>query len=171
MIEFSYELRDLGIHGLELVLIGYMDEQTVLPKVEKVAQSSRLIINFGRVNAVLSMGVKTWVRFADQLEKYPNLRIEFKNCSRQVVDQINLVKGFLTDNATVTSMFIPIFCETCNRTFKVLKKTENITSEIHKVIAGVEVPDCDKFPGCKESFELECNPTSYLKFIERRSES
>ena len=169
MIEFTYELRDLSEHGLELVLIGYMDEQTVLPDVAKLANTHRLIINFGRVNAILSMGVKTWVRFADELEKHPNLKIEFKNCSRQVVDQINLVKGFLPDNADVTSMFIPIFCETCNRTFKVLKKTDNITEEINKVIAQVEVSDCDQFPGCKETFELECNQASYLKFIERRS--
>ncbi len=167
MVGFSYELRDLSEHGLELVLIGYMDEQTVLPDVSKFSNHTKLIINFGRVNAVLSMGVKEWVRFAEKLEQQPHLNVEFKNCSKQVIDQINLVKGFLPKNANVSTLFVPIYCNTCSRTFKVSRKTESIKEEINKVVAAMEVPDCDKFPTCKETFELECNPEAYLKFLER----
>lgn len=167
MIGFSYELRDLEEHGTELVLIGYMDEQTILPDPDKISKDKRLIINFGRVNAILSMGVKQWIRFAEQLEQSPHLKIEFKNCSKQIVDQINLVKGFLPENGTVTSLFVPIYCGTCNRSFKVLRKTENIKAEIERVISSMEVNDCDSFPSCKQTFELECNPYSYLKFLDR----
>ena len=167
MVEFSYELRDLGANGLELILVGYLDEQTVLPDIEKISKTHRLAINFGRVSAILSMGVKTWIHFSMALEKIPNLEIEFKNCSKPVVDQINLVKGFLPTNARVSTLFVPIYCETCNRNFKVLRKTNNIKEEIHQVIPKIEVSDCDEFPHCREQFELECNPTSYLKFLDR----
>ena len=167
MTGFSYELRDLGEHGIELVLIGYMDEQTVLPEISQFENCHRLIVNFGRVNAILSMGVKEWVRFADKIEQLPHLKIEFKNCSKQVVDQVNLVVGFLPKNATITSLFVPVFCDQCNRSFKVLRKTDNISSEIHNIISSMDVSDCESFPTCKQQFELECSPDSYLKFLER----
>jgi len=166
MTGFSYEIKDLGDLGLELVLVGYMDEQTILPEISKFANTNKLAINFGRVNSLLSMGVKAFVLFSDQLESLPHLKIEFKNCSKQVVDQINLVNGFLPKNATVTSIFVPLSCQTCNRTFRVLKKTDNIKTEISNVIAELDVPDCDNFPDCKASFELECSPKGYLKFLD-----
>ncbi len=165
MVDFSYELRDLGEHGIELVLIGYMDEQTVLPDVSRFQNCKRLIINFGRVNAILSMGIKEWVTFSDRLEQFPHLNIEFKNCSKQIIDQINLVEGFLPNNGTVSTLFVPIYCGKCNRTFKVLRKTDSIQTEIHNVIPSMEVNDCAEFPGCKEEFELDCNPDFYLKFL------
>jgi hypothetical protein len=167
MVEFSYELRDLGEHGLELVLIGYMDEQTVLPEVSKLSGATRLIVNFGRVNAILSLGIKEWVRFTTQLEAYPHLKVEFKNCSKQVVDQVNLVEGFLPKNGEVISLFVPVYCSQCSRSFKVLRKTDHIQAEIKNVVASMEVNDCDEFPNCKEFFELDCTPDYYLKFLER----
>ncbi len=166
MIDFSYDLRDLGKQGIELVLIGYMDEQTLLPEAERFKDFRRLIINFGRVNAILSMGVKAWVNFSGQLEAFPHLEIEYKNCSKQVIDQINLVKGFLPKNAKVSTLFVPIFCDRCNRTFKILRNTDSIRSEIHNVVASMEVSDCSEFPSCKNSFELDCNPDFYLKFLD-----
>ncbi len=168
-MDFSYELRDLGEHGVELVLIGYMDEQTVLPDTNRLEGCNRLIVNFGRVNAILSMGVKEWVTFVDKLEKYPHLQIEYKNCSKQIVDQVNLVEGFLPSNGKVTTLFVPVYCAQCNRSFKVLRKTDSIQEEIQNVIPSMEVSDCSEFPGCRTKFELDCNPKFYLKFLDTTS--
>jgi hypothetical protein len=167
MVNFSYELRDLDEHGIELILIGYMDEQTVLPEIKRLQNCQRLIVNFGRVNAILSMGVKEWVIFSDQLEKLPHLKVEFRNCSKQVIDQINLVQGFLPKNGVISTLFVPVFCNQCSRTFKVLRKADNIGVEINQVIPSMEVPDCSEFPACKETYELDCNPNFYLKFLKK----
>lgn len=164
MISFSYELNQLNNDTAELSLVGYMDEQTVLPSIDQLINKKRLIVNFGRVQSILSMGVKLWIQFAVKLEELPHLQVEFKKCSKQIVDQINRVYGFLPSNGTVSSIFVPVHCALCQRNFKVLKKTDNIQSTIYNIISELEVSDCDQFPSCKKSFELECNPEAYLAF-------
>ena len=167
MVTFSYDIRDKGSKGLELVLKGYMDEDTDLPPPETFKDCQQLTINFRMVKAVLSIGIKKWIKFADQLENLPGLAIEFSDCSKQVVDQINLVKGFLPENAIVTSVFVPIFCEKCNRAFKVLRPTENLPDVIDNVIKDMDEIDCEQFPICKENYELEVNPRAYLRFLNK----
>lgn len=167
MIKFSYEIRDRGSRGLELVLKGYLDEDTDLPPPETFKNSHHLTVNFRMVKAILSIGIKKWINFADQIEQIPHLNIDFTDCSKQVVDQINLVEGFLPENAKVKSIFVPIFCEKCNRAFKVLRETENITSEIHDVIKTMDGIDCESFPDCKRDYALEVNPRNYLRFLKK----
>ena len=167
MTGFSYELKDLGEHGVELALIGYMDEKTELPSPEKLKNFSRLTINFARVNAILSMGVKAWIRFADDVERIPQTPIEFKNCSKAIIDQINLVVGFLPKNAHVTSLYVPVYCPDCQASVKSLQKVDDIKTLIHKVPAKLDTDRSLHGPGCQGSFELECNPEAYLKFLDR----
>ena len=168
MTGFSYELLDKKPGFKELVLSGYMNEQTNLPDLNLFEDCQSLVINFRQVKAILSIGIKKWIQFCEKLENLPKLKVEFIDCSKQVIDQINLVEGFLPHNAHVKSLFVPIFCEKCNRTFKIHKSTENIKSEIDAIIKNAEGIDCEFFPGCKENFEVEFNTFSFLKFLDRK---
>jgi anti-anti-sigma regulatory factor len=97
-------------------LIGVLDEEMNLEKIhlEKVKE---LILDFGKVTSLRSTGVRELMQM---LEHQPVPKITFVRCPKVVVDQINMVQGFLPDNASVASFFVPYYSEETDEEARVL---------------------------------------------------
>jgi hypothetical protein len=162
---FSYDILLKKPKGIEVVLKGYMDEGTVLPNPNELIQYKKIVVNFRQIRAVLSFGIKKWIQFISVFEKMDDIEIVFKDCPKPIIDQVNLVVGFLPSNGKIESLFVPVFCNQCERSFKVLKKVDDLKTNFNSVISDMDTKDCDKFPACKEEYELEINTHSYLKFL------
>tara|TARA_B100000925_G_C22010930_1_gene476383 strand:- start:2803 stop:4056 length:1254 start_codon:yes stop_codon:yes gene_type:complete len=86
--------------------------------------SSKYIFDLEGVTLLNSCGIREWIKFINELPAESQL--EYHNCPTVVVLQMNMVKGFLTSNAKVTSFYAPYFDEEADEEVKVLLTTDQI---------------------------------------------
>lgn len=160
-LEISYE-RD-G-EKLTIYFNGKIDEECDLTLVE--LPSAKVIhLNFSKVTWINSIGVKKWISWQNQIGE--NRILVFEECRRVVVDQINVLAGFLMQSARVESFYIPFHCGKCDIESVILVKRGTdytlATSE-SKAQLTLPEPDCSN---CKEKLQLDVLPEKYLGFLKR----
>lgn len=99
-----------------LELSGPIYEEFELSK-EALSGSQKIIVDFEKVTAINSCGIREWIR---SISNHQNCEIIYKNCPKTIVDQINMVAGFLPQNGRVESFFVPYFSEETNEEKSVL---------------------------------------------------
>ena len=88
-------------------------------------QSEIYIFDLEKVTLLNSCGIREWIRFLDKLG--PQVKLIYRNCPPVVILQMNMVKGFLTENASVESFYAPYYDEDNDEELKVLLKTDEIS--------------------------------------------
>jgi hypothetical protein len=88
-------------------LIGSLDEDMSFKSI-KIDGAEEVVINFEKVNGIKSFGIRELIRW---LNNYRDVKITYTRCPKIVVDQINIVDGFLPKNATVESFYVPYYFE------------------------------------------------------------
>lgn len=58
------------------------------------------------VKSINSCGIREWIKWMGTAS---GAQIVFKNCPKVIVDQINMVDGFLPANGHVSSFFVPYY--------------------------------------------------------------
>ena len=168
---FKCEVKNISDSVCEIVLVGHFDEDSHIPEDIPFDSITDLSINLGRMESINSRGIKTWILFIDELNKYPALNVKLENCPRIFVDQINLVDGMLSEKVKVNSLLIPIFCNKCEESFDVFQEVESLNAEkiedIDSLIDKVKATPCDSFPGCKREFEIDVVADLYFKFLKK----
>ncbi len=163
-MNFSVELTNLDPTTLEIKVSGYFDEFSDLPKDVDFSKFQSVEVDFGAVEFINSGGVKVWVNFIDDLKDHEHLKIYYKNCPPKIVDQVNLIANFLPANGEVLSVFIPVFCNKCTNTFKVLQKVAEIDDLADEDVIARTSPDCADFPACNKFFEVDTVLRQYFRF-------
>lgn len=163
-MEFSYELSEEDSSSLELKLNGYFDEFASLPENIDFSKYKSFYIDFSGVDFINSGGIKLWVNFAETLDTHTELKTYFRKCKRIVVDQINLIEGFLPANAEVLSVYVPIFCDKCERSFNAFQDISKLKENFHEIFSRVQDPQCGEFPKCTKSFEVDIIDERFFKF-------
>lgn len=168
-MDFSYEYSVSSAQVSELKLIGYLDETSTLPTEEDFSKVEKLFIDFSQLDFINSGGIKTWIIFIDKLEQINSLKVYFRKCPQTVVDQINLVHGFLPKNGQVISVFVPVFCNKCERCFNVFQDMKNLDTDFEQLPERVDNPHCGEFPGCKSEFEIDVVKEHYFRFLKQQN--
>ncbi len=88
-------------------LIGSIDEDTNFSQIA-LAGCTELELDLEHVKSINSCGIREWIKW---LSAAPSIQYSLKNCPKVIVDQINLVDGFLPKQAKVLSFFVPYFNE------------------------------------------------------------
>lgn len=86
---------------------GVIDEEIKLTK-ESLASAKSIDFDFAEVKGINSCGIREWIRW---ISPFPNTPMVYKNCPKVIVDQINMVDGFLPVNALVESFYVPYYCD------------------------------------------------------------
>lgn len=86
-------------------ITGIIDEDVQLTDYS-LKGLSLVEINLDHVRSINSCGVREWVKW---LESAPSAQIKLVACPKVIIDQINLVAGFLPLNAKVQSFYVPYF--------------------------------------------------------------
>lgn len=146
-----------------LLIDGSMDEHSDYSVID-ANLSGDVTIDFNNVEHINSTGIKHWVQWTSKTkEANPGIRFYFINCPKPIVDQINMVDGFLPAGSTVKSFKVPYYCETCD---KDLTMTFAIGKE-YNIVDGkctLQVPDktCEK-DDCE--MEPDVVEQKYFKFL------
>lgn len=86
-------------------LSGSIDEDVDLNTVN-LAGHAQVELNLEGLKAINSCGIREWIKW---LGNYSQAQISFSNCPKVIVDQINMVDGFLPSNGKVKSFYVPYY--------------------------------------------------------------
>jgi anti-anti-sigma regulatory factor len=154
---FQVDKRKDGAN-LVVNLSGSIDEDAILASVAFDGAQS-IILDLEKVSAINSCGIREWIKW---LKAAPaGSQIVYRNCPKIIVDQINMVAGFLPENGRVESFFVPYFNEGSGAEKMVLfrRGTEFKDGEVNP---PKEVKDAGGEP-----MEMDIIEAKYFKFIKK----
>ena len=135
----------------EISLSGVIDESADLSFFEQL--SGHVRIHMRNVRRINSYGVRSWIEAVRHLG--PDTVVELVECPPSVVDQINMVAGFL-GRGRVASFYAPMACERCGH------EREQLFGVAEYRAAG-RLPEV-KCPQCGETMQVDDLEEHYLLF-------
>jgi len=158
---FQFEVKTEA-SGLAIVLKGAMDEEAVFPNTVHQRQE-KIIIDLENVTLINSMGARAWVNWVRSLESLASC-IVLEKCPPIVVNQINILLGFLPKNGVVGSFKIPYFCEDCGLEEAILWQM----GVQYQENGAFQEPEDKACPKCQSAFAADCVPQFYFRFLTRK---
>lgn len=138
---------------LILKFVGQIDEDADFTKVNLTCGSS-IFFDFSHVTLLNSCGIREWIGF---IEKIPaTTQVTYQNCQQIIIEQMNMVHGFIKKGAIVESPYAPYYCAKCNQEHKVLIKTSSILQ------GKAPVTPC---PKCQGELEFDAIESQYFNFL------
>lgn len=157
MGQFQVDKKSEG-GGLALHLKGSIDEDAVLANIS-FDNAQQIVLDLEKVTAINSCGIREWIKW---LKGAPGgAKIIYRNCPKIIVDQINMVAGFLPDSAVVESFYVPYFNENSGTEKMILfrRGTEFKDGELNP-------PAAVKDDGGQE-MEMDVIEAKYFKFLKK----
>ena len=140
--------------GNELKLSGEINEDLIVD--ELVGYKAGVVkVDFENVKMINSCGVREWIKLMEALANQGS-KVEYYNCPQIIVQQVNMVTGFVPEGGSVVTFYAPYFCDECENEEKVLL----VTSELD----GREAPE-RKCGECGAESEIDAMEDVYLNFI------
>jgi hypothetical protein len=158
MNEKGLRLKSEGTKFI-LEINGTMDEDLSYTELT-LNNPTELIVNFEKVMSINSCGIREWIRW---LMIYPNIRVTYKLCPKVIVDQINMVDGFLPRNGIVESFFVPYYSEDSGN------ETHVLFSFGKEFDANGVRPPTDIRDKSGEVMEMDVIESKYFRFLTKKS--
>ncbi len=115
-------------------------------------------IDFNEIKMINSTGIREWIRFIEKLG--PSVEFQYFNCPHIIIQQMNMVSGFLTKNAKVISFYAPYFCEETDEEEHILLQA----TDIKNFKAPVRTIEVD---GHEVELDFDAIEDQYFKFLKR----
>lgn len=153
--KFDVELTiNNGVASVKLA--GRMDEDMDLEKIKAVSEP-QVNFDFKEVESINSCGIRDWINFLGEIPKSHG--IIYKNCPQVIIEQMNMVKGFLPSNSKIESFFAPFFCEACEHEEKILLTPEQINDK--KAPHDISCPKCSSV-----GMDFDAIAAQYFHFLD-----
>jgi hypothetical protein len=133
-------------------LVGVIDEDVVFDKIQNL-KMNHYIFDFNKVSMINSCGIREWIKYLQELE---GAQIKYLNCPQIIIEQVNMVHGFIRKGILVESFYAPYFCTECDTDKKILLKN----SEVLQFKAPVK--QCNT---CKNDLEFDAIEKQYFSFL------
>lgn len=131
---------------------GAIDEDSDFSTIEENL-STEVVFDLNNINLINSCGIRDWIKFQDTLPK--DLIITYRNCPQVIIEQMNIVKGFIKEGGKIESFYAPYYSEGEDKEYKLL-------------ISPTEVKD-GKAPSKKdesgEELEFDDIEAQYFNFL------
>lgn len=149
---FHIETRHLGGKQL-LQLSGVIDENADLRAIAEIRVPAE--INLKEIRRINSFGVRAWIDHIRQIPK--DVPVLFIECPPPVIDQCNMVTGFL-GHGVLKSFYAPMLCEECDEAQNELFETDKCRAN------GGKLP-ATPCPRCGRDMEVDDLEEQYLLFV------
>lgn len=133
-------------------LSGTINEDAQFDKIQSL-NLKNYIFNFDKINLINSCGIRDWIKF---LQSLGPVQISYENCPQIIIEQINMVHGFITPTTQITSFYAPYFCDQCDKE----KKIKISSKEVINIKAPTKT--CDV---CNEELEFDALEKQYFHFL------
>src|SRR5258708_1376115 len=90
-----------------LIIQGNVDEDATFSQTK--VEGTEVTVDLLGVTAINSVGIREWIKWT---KSFPaGCKLIVRNCPKIIVDQINMVLGFLPPGTFVESFFVPYYSE------------------------------------------------------------
>lgn len=140
-----------------VVLAGKIDEDADFGP-HSLDGATAIVVNFESVQTINSCGIRELIKWT---KTAPQAHFTYQRCPKVIVDQINMVDGFLPANGTVESFFVPYYNEDSG-------SEKNILFEKGREFnAGKVTPPSKVADDAGNTMEMDVIESKYFKFIEK----
>ena len=132
----------------------------------KIRDATEVVVDLKEVTFINSIGVKSWVMWAMKIPL--RCPVSFFNCPYVIINQFNMVVGFMPANGKVKSFFAPYHCEHCN-----FEKFELFTDGIEYFNnpdpgqVAISYPAEKPCPKCGKAMEADFFKEKLFKFLQK----
>lgn len=160
------EIVSEGLQTEHLVLhfSGAIDEVAEFPALSMDGIKS-IVFDLEKVKSLNSIGIRNWMTWRKTIPS--KVQITFRLIPKVVVDQMNILDGFLPFNSLFESFQVPFHCEDCNRTTSYLflkgRDFEPSTSDSQEKVV-TKVRPC---PECSAETEPDVFEGTYFSFLKK----
>ncbi len=147
----------LNVVGKKVIvdLKGSIDEDSDFTEIEKI-QVEHYSFNFENVTMINSCGIRDWIRF---IEKLPDsATISYLKCPQIIIEQINMVHGFIRKGASIESFYAPYYDEESDTEHKILLNSADIKDGKAPTI---------KSPDSGKEMEFDAIEEQYFSFLKK----
>lgn len=148
-----------GADGFIVKLIGSIDEDSQFSTVS-LAGHKKILLDLDQIKSINSVGIREWIKWTKSADA--GAQFIFQKCPKVIVDQMNLVSGFLPDNGKVESFFVPYFNEDSG-----FEKMVLFTDGKEFNGGQVTPPSSVKGDG-GEDLEMDVIEAKYFKFLQKK---
>jgi anti-anti-sigma regulatory factor len=93
---------------LVLKVSGGVDEDANFQPVD-IGPATAVVLDLSDVTAINSVGIREWIKWVKAIPATAQLSV--RRCPKIIVDQINMVAGFLPPTAKIESFFVPYYAD------------------------------------------------------------
>lgn len=141
---------------LVLKISGGVDEDANFQPVDMSAFKTT-VLDVEGVTAINSVGIREWIKWT---KTFPaGVEVVIRKCPKIIVDQINMVSGFLPQGTVIESFFVPYFAESTGTEKMVLFEKGKEYND-GNLSAPSEVKD-----ESGEVMEMDVIEAKYFKFL------
>lgn len=151
--EYNIQLSNVG-SILKLVVSGQVNENFKFDNLE-LSGAPTVHIDLDGINLMNSSGVKRWFKFIEAIPAESD--IIYQKVPPIIVTQMNIVEGFLSNNATVESFYAPYFDESKDQEVKKLLKPSEIVNKKAPIIKNED----------GDELEFDALEETYFKFLDK----
>lgn len=93
---------------LTVEVTGNVDEDANFQPVD-AAGATAVVLDLSGVTAINSVGIREWIKW---VKAFPTtVQLSVRKCPKIIVDQINMVAGFLPPATRIESFFVPYYSD------------------------------------------------------------
>ena len=137
---------------------GVIDEDTAFPALPP--GTSEVEVDFLNLSGLNSLGIKNWITW---VKTFGSAKLTIRESPRIIVEQMNMIEGFLPAGSLVESFYVPYFCEADESELLV----KWIRGTHYKDGAVVEFPQVEDEK--MRIFEMDVSKEKYFRFIKNFS--
>jgi hypothetical protein len=157
MGQFKADKQQNG-EEMTVTLQGHIDEDATFNAVD-LSGANKVVVDLDGVTAINSCGIREWVKWIRTAP--PAAAIVYRKCPKVIVDQINMVAGFLPENGKVESFYVPYYNDDTGNEKMVLFK-EGAEFKGNEVFAPSDVKD-----ESGGAMEMDVIEAKYFKFLQK----
>ena len=104
-------------------LSGQIDEDANLEQMVDNTKS-KIIFDLDQVKMINSCGIRDWGEFQNKI--YDSIKIIYLRCPQVIVEQLNIIKGFIKEGGVVESFYAPYYNNKTDSEVKILLKVDEV---------------------------------------------
>lgn len=141
---------------LVLDLKGSIDEDASFAPPD-LGSFMTVVFDLAGVTAINSVGIREWIKW---MKTFPSsIKLKVRHCPKIIVDQINMVAGFLPAGTTIESFYVPYYSDASGNEKMVLFENGK------EFGAGDVNPPAEVKDETGEVMEMDIIEAKYFKFL------
>ena len=156
MSKFEIKIEKAGAQ-FKVNVSGTIDEDVDF-NAHSLAGAQAVDMNLGQIKSINSCGIREWIKWVGTAV---GAQVSYAECPKIIVDQINMVQGFLPASGKVTSFYVPYFNDDSGEEKNVLFTLGKEFTE-SSVTPPAQVNDSGGKP-----MEMDVVESKYFKFIKK----